>query len=273
MRIILILAGLTLAAPAVAQDAGSTPGRDSVTIGGGAAIVPRYEGSSDYIVVPAAAARGTISGIGFTTIGTALYVDLIPRHEATGGKFVLGPVVHIGLNRTSDKRTRDPQIVALGKVDTAIDLGGQIGYSTTGVLTSDYDTLSFGVAATYDVAGAHSDYTVTPSATYGTPLSRKIYVAVSAGANYVGDKYARTYFGINNAQFLASGLPTYTAKGGFKDVNFGALANLSLTGDLRHGLSLFALGNYSRLLGDFKRSPVTRDAGQWYGGAGLAYTF
>jgi MipA family protein len=60
---------------------------------------------------------------------------------------------------------------------------------------------------------------------------------------------------------------------GFKDINFGALANVSLTGDLLGGLSVFAIGNYSKLLGDFGRSPIVRDRNQWFGGLGLAYTF
>ena len=75
------------------------------------------------------------------------------------------------------------------------------------------------------------------------------------------------------SQSLASLLPAYTPDSGIKDINFGLLANLSLSGDLRKGLSLFAVGNYEKLLGDFARSPVTRDRSQWFGGVGLAFTF
>ena len=56
----------------------------------------------------------------------------------------------------------------------------------------------------------------------------------------------------------------------------GLLANQSLTGDLTHGLSLFGTAGYSRLAGDFKRSPIVADrgsAGQWFGAIGLGYTF
>ena len=74
-------------------------------------------------------------------------------------------------------------------------------------------------------------------------------------------------------QSTDSGLGIYSPGKGWKDVNFSALANYSITGDLRHGLSVFAIGNYERLLGDFGRSPVVRDKGQWFGGLGLAYTF
>lgn len=273
-RIATLTLGLALAAtPAFAQSDNKGANSDTVTIGVGAAIVPRYEGSDDSRIIPAGAIRGSVSGISFTTIGTALYIDVIPRREPTGGKFVLGPVVHVGFDRTSRKTIRDPQIVALGKIDTSIELGGQIGYSQNGVITSDYDNLSITVAGVHDVAGAHDSYRITPAISYGTPLSTKIYVGVSASADYVGDKFARTYFGVTPAQSLASGLPVFTPDSGFKDIAFSALGALSLSGDLRHGLSLFALGNYERLLGDFKRSPIVRDANQWIGAVGVAYTF
>ncbi len=54
------------------------------------------------------------------------------------------------------------------------------------------------------------------------------------------------------------------------------LLNQSLTGDLLHGLSIFGSAGYSRLVGDFKRSPIVAQRGsanQWVVAAGLAYTF
>lgn len=274
MRKILV-AGLCLAfsAPAFAQDAAVDPGADTVTIGVGAASVPRYEGSDDSTIVPVVQARATLGGIAFSVVGTGLYVDLIPRRRATGGKLLLGPVVHATLNRTSRKMIRDPQIIALGKLDTAIEVGAQVGYTQTGVFTSDYDTLTISVAAMRDVASAHGSYIVSPSVTYGTPLSQTVYVGASAAATYVGDKYARTYFNVSPGQSLASGLPVYTTDRGFKDVSLSALAALSLSGDLRRGFAIFVAGSYTKLLGDFKRSPVVRDSSQLYGGVGIGYTF
>jgi len=42
------------------------------------------------------------------------------------------------------------------------------------------------------------------------------------------------------------------------------------------GLALIALGGYSRMLGDAKRTPFTSirgDADQWMGAVGVGYTF
>jgi outer membrane protein len=273
LRYIALAAAIAFATPAFAQDAPAETNSDSLTIGVGAATVPRYEGADDNVIVPAAAIRGSYKGIAFSTVGTTLYTDLIPAPDGVGTDIILGPVAHLNLNRTSRKRTRDRQIVALGTIDSAIEIGADVGLRRTGVITSDYDTLTFDVAVLHDVTGTHGSLIVTPTLAYATPLSQTLYVGVSVSANHVGTGYGRTYFGVNAAQSLASGLPAYDPGKGWKDINFGLLTNISLSGDLRRGLSLFALANYERLLGDFKASPVVRDRDQWFGGVGVAYTF
>jgi MipA family protein len=264
---------LVLATPAFAQEARRERVADSLTIGVGAASIPRYEGADSNTIVQAVAVRGYVSGMYFSTAGTGLSVDIVPAHTGRETKFVFGPMAHATLSRTSNKRTRDPQIVALGKLDTAVELGGHVGIQRTGVITSDFDALSFDVAVSHDVTGTHRSTIMTPSISYTTPLSEKLYVGASIAADHVGGGYARTYFGVTPAQSLASGLVAYAPGSGFKDINVGLLTNISVTGDLRHGLSFFAVGNYERLLGDFARSPLTRDRNQWFGGIGLAYTF
>ncbi len=264
---------IAIATPAFAQDKPRERAPDSFTIAAGAATIPRYEGADDNLIIPAAAIRGSISGIAFSTVGTALFIDVVPAYTGPGTKLVFGPMAHVTFNRTSNKRTRDPQIRALGKIDRAVELGGHVGITRTGLITSDYDSLGFDVAVSHDVTGTHRSTIISPSISYATPLSEKIYVGASLAADHVGRGYARTYFGVTPTQSVASGLPAYTPGSGFKDINVGLLANVSLTGDLRRGLSLFALGNYERLLGDFARSPVTRDRNQWLGSVGLAFTF
>lgn len=246
--------------------------RDTLTIGAGPTIIPRFEGSDDYTLVPNGAIRGSVSRIGFSTVGTALFVDLVPQ-VALGTKLVFGPMAHATLNRSSLRQVRDPRVVALGKVPIAIDVGGHVGLSCTGVFTSDFDSLSVDLAVSHDISGIHDSLIVTPSVNYGTPLSRKLYVGLSASTTHVGQGYMQRYVGVTAAQSRASGLRAYTPTEGFKDATFGVLANASITGDLRHGLSAFAIGSYSKLLGAFGRSPVVRDRNQFFAGLGLGYTF
>ena len=74
---------------------------------------------------------------------------------------------------------------------------------------------------------------------------------------------------------LASGLPVFTTRKGWKDWSVGALGTVALTGDLLHGFKLVGGGTYTRLLNDFGRSPlsIAGNRSQWIGVVGLAYTF
>lgn len=245
-----------------------------MTIGIGVASVPSYEGSDTNRFIPAAAARGSISGFNFSTRGTMLYVDLIRGAAGPVVDFQFGPVASLNLDRSSG--IDDARVAALGKRKVALELGGYAGVGKTGVLTSDYDNLNVSVSYVHDVTNIHDSYVITPEISYGTPLSRKAYVGVSANAVYAGRGYARTYFAIDAPGALRSGLPVFDARRGWKNYSFSALASYALTGDLLGGLSLVGGVSYSRLLNDFAASPVTRIAGdrnQWFGTVGLGYTF
>ena len=274
MKSALFLAAVATAAPAFAQ-ADDPLAKRTVTIGVGAGYIPSYVGSDDYIVTPVAGARGNVGGFNFLFTGTQASIDLIRQDEPHALDFQLGPVAGVNLNRT--RRIKDPQVRALGKLDTAIELGGYVGLGKTGVITSDYDTLSASVSYTRDVAGAHDSYQITPGITYGTPLSRKAYVMLNASADFVGRRFGDYYYSVSPAGALASGLPAYSArKAGMLGWGLTSLVNISLTGDLTGGLSLVAGGSYYRVNGRYARSPIVAIAGdrdQWYGGAGLAYTF
>lgn len=270
---LLPLAILAMSAPAFAKDGADTDGwHDTVTIGVGAAVVPSYTGSDNYIVIPSGVLRGQLSGFNFFARGPQLYVDVIREHGDLD--LSIGPVVSIRPERTS--RIEDARVRALGDRDTAIELGGYAGIGKTGVFTSDYDSFAVRVAYVRDVSNAHDSYVITPAVEYVTPLSKSALIGLSVSADIVGDGYADTYFDVDAAGSAASGLSQFDADGGFKSVTFGVLGGYSLTGDLRRGWSLYAIGAYTRLQGDFARSPLTSEAGsanQWLGSLGIAYTF
>ncbi|TFI57120.1 MipA/OmpV family protein [Sphingomonas parva] len=249
--------------------------RSSVTIGAGAAYVPTYEGSDDHRIVPAAAARGNVGGVEFFTRGLQLYVDVIPDRSEDGIELSLGPVVGVRRNRTGGS-LKDDQVEALGKLKTAIEVGGFVGVSKTGVVTSNYDTLSARIAYVKDVGNAHESHVITPSINYATPLSPATLVGIGASLDLVGDGYADYYFSVPHSGAVASGLSPFSAEGGAKNWSLSIYAAQSLTGDLRRGAALFVGGSYSRLRGDFRRSPVVSEAGdakQFLLAAGLGYTF
>jgi outer membrane scaffolding protein for murein synthesis (MipA/OmpV family) len=278
-----LLAGALLCAgtPAAAQEeaippAPPTPARDdySLTIGLGGGVAPSYEGSDDYRLIPGGILRGKVAGHTFYTRGLQFYIDLIPEESGNSVDLAVGPVAALRLNRTSS--IGDPRVRALGELDEAYELGGFVGIGKTGVITSAYDNLSLRVSYLKDVGNAHESYIVTPAIEYGTPLSRQTYIGISASADFVGDRYASYYFNVSPAGALASGLAPFQAEGGFKSWSLTLAGSQSLSGDLLKGLSMFAVGSYTRLQNDFRRSPIVADAGspnQWFGAVGLAYTF
>lgn len=249
--------------------------RDTVTIGGGVGFIPSYEGSDDYVVIPVGAVRGKVSGFNFQSRGLQLSVDAVRDRRDSGIDLMLGPVVGLNLNRTN--RIVDRQVRALGIRRAAVEVGGYVGIGKTGVITSDFDTLAVRVSYVRDVAGIHESYVITPSIEYGTPISGRAYVGVAASASIAGDRYAQAYFAVDPAGSLASGLPVFAnPRGGLKSYSGLLLGNYALSGDLREGLQLFTILSYSRLQGDFARSPVTSVAGspdQFYAALGIGYTF
>ena len=279
----LALAAGCLGAPALAQNqpaAGQLPSpeeiskRDTVTVGVGGAITPDYEGSDDYRVIPAAAIRGQVSGISFSTRGTYLYVDVVPD---SGGKvdFNAGPIA--GIRLTTYRHIHDDVVELLPKRKRAFEVGGFAGVSLHG-LTNPYDTLGFRVDVTHDIGSAHKSTIFSPNVEFSTPLSRTTYASLSAGMEFVSNKFADYYYTITPADRLATGnvLPMFDADGGMKNWKLGLLLNQSVSGDLLHGFSVFGLGQYSRLVGDFKRSPIVSQRGsasQWLGALGVAYTW
>jgi outer membrane scaffolding protein for murein synthesis (MipA/OmpV family) len=271
-----------IASPAFAQDPPTAAGmpspkevanKDMVTVAVGGAITPDYEGSDDYRIIPAAAIRGKVGGISFNTRGTYLFVDVVPGNAKID--FDAGPIVGLRLN--TRRNIEDDIVKLLPKRKRAIEVGAFAGLSFHG-LTNPYDSLGLRVDVLHDVAGAHKSTTFSPNLEFSTPLSTKTYASVSVGAEFVSNRFADYYYSISPADSVASGgvLLPFNASGGMKNWKAGLLLNQSITGNLLHGFSVFGLGQYSRLVRDFKRSPIVSERGsasQWIGALGLAYTW
>ena len=273
-----------VAAPAIAQDAPVPPDAgaavsldgDSVTVGAGGVYLNDYEGSDHYVWRAAPGAIGSIGGYSFTVAGNRASVDLIRNKPGPTWDIQAGPIGVVNLNRSSLSAIDDRRVRALGKRPIAIELGGFVGIGKTGVVTSDYDRLSFSVSYRKGVSGAHRAAIWTPTINYFTPLSTRAAVGLFASADYAERGYGKAYFDVDAAQSLASGLPVFTTRGGWKDWSVGTLGTVALTGDLLHGFKIVGGGTYTRMLNDFGRSPLVSIAGnrgQWVGVLGLAYTF
>lgn len=246
----------------------------TVTVGMGAGFVPSYEGSNQYVLFPAPVIQGNYKGYAFSARGPGLFVDLIKDPLFPKVEYIAGPLVKVRLDRIA--RIRDVAVKRLGDRDIAVEIGGSAGIKVNRIFDR-FDSLTFQTDAVYDIAGAHSGAVVTPSVSYNKLLGTKGVINLSVSGDIVDGNFADYYFSVDAAGSTASGLPQYRAGGGLKSLGASALVGFDLSGDaLDGGWGVFVLGSYSRMQGDAADSPIVSirgDANQFFGGAGLTYTF
>ncbi|WP_260482914.1 MipA/OmpV family protein [Sphingomicrobium flavum] len=271
---------LSLALPvaAAAQDApeGPPPGApvppgDNVTVGVGLAWGPDYMGSDDYRFIPGALVRGSVGGIDFQTTGLRLSAGIGSDGPVS---FSAGPVIGLRLSRSGN--VRDDLVDELPDRKVGVEVGAYASVAFKQV-TNPYDSLSFKLEGVHDIAGAHDDWLLTPSVSFTTPISRKTLINLTASAEFVGDDFASTYFGITPEESaLVPALAPYALDGGLKSYGASLLVGHSLNDNPFSGFSVFALGSYTRITGDFADSPLVAERGnpnQFFLVAGVGYSF
>ena len=281
---------LSAAAPALAQDAGE-PGvtaegppetvfdGDYLSVGLGVAYGASYSGSDDYTAFVLPIVQGSLGGIGISPRPAGLALDFVPDERDAKITFSAGPMIKLNRDRVNASEIEDPIVEAYGELDTAVEIGPSVGIGFPKVL-NPFDSLTFALDASWDVAGAHSGMSASPSVTYFTPLSRGIAASLSFSATYIDDAFADYYYSVaplNTLLPAPDNLPGFQADGGFESVGVNILMGFDLSGDVTDGgFSIVALGGYSRLVGDAADSPFTSirgDADQYMIALGLGYTF
>ncbi len=251
--------------------------RDYFAIAGGVITVPSYNGSDERNVLPAFYFRGRFKGFAFSTRGTNFQVDLIRQKRGQKTDIKFGPIINLRSDRTG--RIKDAQVEALGDRKLAVEAGVSAGITHTGIVTSGYDQVGLRVVALKDISGRHGSWVVSPTIDYGTPLSKRAFIGVSASMNIYGKGFGRYYFDVDPVGSAASGLPVYSAAGRkatFGKYTFGVAGAYALSGDLRKGFVLIGGAQYGRMTGRYGDSPIVSIAGsrdQWLAGGGVAYQF
>lgn len=290
MRIVLApsLALLMIASPVYAQDAPPDPlsqspnapamptvfDGDYLTVGAGAGYVPGYEGSDSYVVTPVLGLQGRLGGFTVSPRPAGAALDFVNEPANSKFSFSLGPVTRVRFDRT--KQIRDPAVSVLGVLKTAIEVGANAGFSINRI-TNPYDSLSFGADIRWDVNGAHKGTVIQPTITYLTPLAASFAVVLNLTAEHVDDDYAHYYYDVTPKGSVASGLPVYSARAGWKNAGASLVTFYDLDGNLANGgFALVGGLSYSRMLGNIAQSPIVAQRGsknQFMMGAGIAYTF
>ena len=230
--------------------AASAADGDHVIVGLGAANLPRYKGSD---------ARETRP---------------VPLIDVQKGRFFARTDAGIGLNVYQNEYLTVGASVAwmkgykeedapagFGEVKDA--LGGRVFAATR--LGSALLTVSATQALTATERGLQFDARLSYPWRATERLTIVPSVAVSAG----NAKYMNSYFGVDPARALRSGLPQYQMKAGVKEATVGLLANYRLTDRWAVTGGLVA----GQLLGDAADSPIVKRKSAATGIVGLRYAF
>lgn len=229
----------------------------------GALAVPDYEGSEDYQAAPLIGAKLGYDRYYLEIQGLGLRANLSPF-----SRWEFGPIV--GLRSGRDDVEND-RVDALRDIDDTVEVGAFITVSLY-ELVHPSDELAFGMDVKTGTSSDAKGTTVSFGPTYSfSPLDR-LRLGLGLSATFADDDYVDTYFGIDGADALRSGLSTYDGDGGLKDIGISLRANYQLSD--HWGVMGFA--GYTQLVGDAADSPIVDDegsAGQGMIGVGIAYRF
>ncbi|MGB6241733.1 MAG: MipA/OmpV family protein [Castellaniella sp.] len=223
---------------------------DRVTLGAGVAVIPRYEGSSEYAGkgVPVIDAQigsfyaRTDQGIGLNLIQT-------PGLTLSAGANMLwgygSDVMPRGIGGLSD------------------EVGARLGLSM-----KIADTV-FSVSALQAVTDSDRGMVAHARLAYPLFAGDRLHFTPSIATSWATEKYMDSYFGITAGESYRSGLAQYQPTSGFKDVSARMAFNYALT----ERLSLMGSVGVIRLVGEAADSPLVEQKTQTYTLIGGSYSF
>ena len=245
MAVLLLVPGLTLA-----QDM-------KVTMGLGVGAAPDYEGSDDYQAIPLAYVNVKWDeGYFIDFSGTSLKVNIVPSNT-----WSFGPMFqYMGERDDVDSDAVD----AMDDVDASFMAGVFGGYR--------YENWHVRLHGVQDVADGNEGLLVQLGGGYTWKYSQTFRLTFDLSTTYADEDYMDAYFDVDAADSARSGLSTYDADGGLKDVGLSLRAHCS---PYEHW-SFTGLVGYKKLLDEAADSPVVDDEGdenQFMGGFMVTYEF
>ncbi len=184
----------------------------SVTVGGGAALAPRYEGSNLYEVSAQPIFHVSFDqdlfflgtrGIGFTPLRGKNY------------DIAMGFGYDFGRKEKDDRKNLE----GMGKVE-----GSALGF-----LTADYAFGAFSVGANIK-SSFGADYGTTGGLNFAAQQKTKLFaVKGDFHLRFADSKHMKSFFGVNAQQSAASGKRQFDPEAGLKSLGFGVGVSYVLT--------------------------------------------
>lgn len=225
----------------------------TVALGGGAGMLPQYDGASDYRVQGGPMVEIRKSDEFFFSLG-----------EGLGYNFLTERYYRFGFALTYDLGRREKidrvHLAGLGNIEAAPE--GKLFYEYVffpGVLRID----------ARHAWGGHNGWIGDVSLYSPVAGNKKFFVFVGPSVTFADGTYLRHYFGVSPQQSLNSGYAQYRPHGGLQAARIGSTAVWFFT---EHWM-LNVLFAYERLLGDTRDSPIVQTGHQYTGSAYVGYNF
>ncbi len=255
IKILKFLAGLSIFYMVAAVASIATAA--DISIGGGAGMAPDYEGSDDYKFVPIPFANLALENGMFVNLqGLTVKANLIPSRT-----WRLGPMYNY---RASRSRVDNNRVDDMQNVSDANEIGGFAGF--------DYNNWFVSLEFLADTGNAHEGWLGTARGGYKYAASKSWTLSFGLSTTYADDDYMSTYFGVTGRDSARSGLRTFDADEGLKDVGF----DLGILCQFTENWAGRLLGGYKLLINDAdESSPVTNEGSkhQLFGGLLVVYSF
>jgi outer membrane scaffolding protein for murein synthesis (MipA/OmpV family) len=219
-----------------------TPDTTNLSIGVGPEYSPDYFGSDDYELTADPAAYVKFENITF------LDDDGLDFALVGFSNFRFGPTLRLIGKRDEDD---NPALNNLGDVGRTFEFGGFAAATFV-------DRYSVKFKVRHAIATGHRGLVVDGTATALLFRFGRLSTSVSAQTTWVGDDYADAYFSISPEQSLRSGLPTFDADAGFRDMggSFNAYINILDRWSLNPYVS------YRYIFDNFADTPIISDFGE-----------
>lgn len=240
------------------QSLSEAPANKVYSVGLGVGAVPDYLGSQNYKAAFIPYFNAALGANRYVRLqGATLDANLL------GDKtWLLGPVVQYRPDLFDN--VDNNHVDHLNGPGSAINVGGFIG--------ARFEALDLRLQVVGDTKGNQGMLTTLGSGyTLAFDPTRKLRLGLQT--SYGSDEYMSAYFGISSANAARSGLKTYDADAGFRDVSL----NARFTYDWTRDWTFRADAMYMRLVGDAADSPLASgDVGsenQFFGALSVIYHF
>jgi outer membrane scaffolding protein for murein synthesis (MipA/OmpV family) len=225
----------------------------------GLGLLPEYEGSSSYVLLPYIEGRLNYGNYYARFEGGSLRFNLTDSEQ-----WHAGPL--IGFRR--GRGNVNSPVRAFKHLDDTETAGGFIEWEHVAEDPRSGETVT--VAADNAVYGEKGGWTIVTRATVRRPIEAVnpgFIVSLTGDLSWVSRPYMRQYFGVSPSDSLASGLPVFAPGDGFNRVGVALSVDQFLSRHFSVGVRTY----YARMLGPAADSPVTGAANQYFAGIVAGY--